>query len=147
MGVIVGLSDNRTVMCDLDNVSFMKAKSSAFLTLKRFRLEGFIILKSSPKHYHVVFDKPKRWSDVLKIISWVGIMANNMNVWKWVCMQAIKKYCTLRVSPKLVNPEGFKPSPRIVYRFGSQNRQIQDFLTLRRRVLRLVKRLGVYGGE
>jgi hypothetical protein len=147
MAVIVGLSDNRTVMCDLDNVSFKKAKSLAFLTLKRFRLGGFIILKSSHRHYHVVFDKPKRWSEVLKIISWMGIMANNKNVWKWVCMQAIKKYCTLRVSPKPINPEGFKPTPRIVYSYGSQNRQIQAFLTLRKRVLRMVKRLGVYYGE
>jgi hypothetical protein len=147
MAVIVGLSDNRTVMVDLDNVSFRKAKDLAFLTLKRFRLDGFIILKSSCKHYHVVFDKPKRWSEVIKIVSWMGIMANNRNVWKWVCMQAIKKYCTLRVSPKPVNPEGFKPVPRVVFRYGSQNRQIRLFLTLRRRVLRIVKRLGVYRKE
>jgi hypothetical protein len=141
MAVIVGLSDNRTVMCDLDNISFKKVKNLAFLTMKHFRLEGFLILKSSSKHYHVVFDKPKRWSEVVRIISWMGIMANNRNVWKWICMQAIKKYCTLRVSPKPVNPVGFKPTPRIVYRYGSQNRQIQAFLTLRRCVLRIVKRL------
>jgi hypothetical protein len=147
MAVIVGLSDNRTVMCDLDNVSFKKVKSLAFLTLKRFRLGGFIILKSSRRNYHVVFDKPKRWSEVLKIIASIGINSNNPEVWKWVCMQVRKGFCTLRVSPKPINPEGFKPTPRIVYRYGSQNCQIEWFLTLRRRVLRMVKRLGVCYGE
>jgi hypothetical protein len=67
-------------MCDLDDVSFKKAKNLAFLNMKHFRLKGLIILKSSPHHYHVVFDKPKRWSEVLKIISWMDIMANNVNV-------------------------------------------------------------------
>jgi hypothetical protein len=50
-------------------------------------------------------------------------------------MQAIKKYCTLSVSPKPLNPEGFKPTPHVVYRFGSQSRQIKWFLAMRRRVL------------
>lgn len=144
MAVIVGISDKHTVMADLDNMSFKKVKSLAFLTMKKFRLKGFIILKSSPKHYHVVFDKPMRcWSDVLRVVSWMGIMANNRNVWKWVCMQAIKGMCTLRVSPKPVNPEGCKPPPRIVYRYGSQDLMVKEYLTYRRRILRMIKRLGV----
>ena len=147
MAVIVGLSDNRTVMCDLDNVSFREAKDLAFLTMERFRLEGFIILKSSSKHYHLVFDKPKRWSSVQKIIASIGINSNNPEVWKWVCMQVRKGFCTLRVSPKPLNPHGFKPVPRVVYRYGSQNLQIKWFLSMRRCVLRMVKLLGVYHGE
>ena len=143
MAVIFGISDKHTVMADLDNMSFKRVKSLAFLTMKRFKLDGFIILKSSPKHYHVVFDRPKRWSEVLRIISWMGIMANNMNVWKWVCMQAIKKACTLRVSEKLTK-NGVKPKPRIVYRYGSQNDMIKEYLACRRRVLRMIKRLQPY---
>lgn len=108
--------------------------------MKRFKLDGFIILKSSPKHYHVVFDRPKRWSEVLRIISWMGIMANNRNVWKWVCMQAIKKACTLRVSEKPTK-NGVKPKPRIVYRFGGQNRQVKAYLQFKRQILRLLKHL------
>jgi hypothetical protein len=34
-------------MCDLDNMGFKQVKSLAFKALKLFRLEGFIILKSS----------------------------------------------------------------------------------------------------
>jgi len=147
MGITVGLSDKHTVMVDLDDMSFRKVKSLALLTMKHFNLEGFIILKSSPNNYHVVFDRPiGRWVEVLRIISWIGIMADNPNVWKWVCMQAIKGYATLRVGPKPVNPDGLKPAPRVVYRYGSQNRMVRDYLVFRRRLSKLVKRLGVYGG-
>jgi hypothetical protein len=59
----------------------------AFLTLKLFKLGGFIILKSSPKHYHVVFEKPKRWSDVAKIISSMAINTNNPNVKDYALLQ------------------------------------------------------------
>jgi hypothetical protein len=62
-------------------------------------------------------------------------------------MQIRKKLCTLRISPKPLNPEGFKPGPRVVYRYGSQSRQIKWFLIMRSRVLRIVKRLGVYHGK
>ncbi|MEM3640736.1 MAG: hypothetical protein QXH37_02275 [Candidatus Bathyarchaeia archaeon] len=126
MAVIIGLSCKHTVMADLDNMSFKRVKRLALLTMNHFRLDGFIILKSSPNHYHMVFDKPmQRWSDVLKVIAW---------------MQAIKGYCTLRVSPKPVNSNGFKPSPIVVYHYGSQNNMVKEYLTLRKRVLRIVKR-------
>ncbi|MGQ9641873.1 MAG: hypothetical protein ACUVUF_07095 [Candidatus Bathycorpusculaceae bacterium] len=116
------------------------------MALKHFGLGGFIALRSSPRHYHAVFDKPMGcWSDVLTVIAWMGIMANNGNVWKWGCMQAIKECCTLRVSPKPSNPEGFKPTPRVVYRYGSKNCMVKLFLVCRKRVLRMVERLGVYG--
>ena len=128
MAVIFGISDKHTVMADLDNMSFKRVKSLVFLTMKRFRLDGFIILKSSLKHYHVVFDRPKRWSEVLRI------------VWKWVCMQAIKKTCTLRVSEKPTK-NGFKPKPRIVYRYGSQNRQIKDYLEKRKEVWNILNKV------
>jgi len=142
MAVIFGISDKHTVMADLDNMSFKRVKSLAFLTMKRFKLDGFIILKSSPKHYHVVFDRPKRWSEVLRIISWMGIMANNRNVWKWVCMQAIKKACTLRVSEKPTK-NGVKPKPRIVYRYGSQYRQVKAYLKKRKEILNILRKLNV----
>jgi len=134
MAVIIGLSDKNTVMVDLDNMSFKRVKRLAELTCKHFRLGGFIILKSSPNHYHVIFDKPIRyWSEVLRIISWIAIMSNNPHVWKWVCMQAIKKACTLRVSEKPAK-NGVKPKPRIVYRYGSQSRKINAYLEKRKEV-------------
>ena len=141
MATIKGITDNHTVMVDLDNMSFRKVKDLAESACSHFKLGGFIILKTSPKNYHVVFDKPMRyWSDVLKIISWVGILADNPNVWKWACMQAIKKACTLRVSEKTTK-NGVKPKPRIVYRYGSQHRQIKAYLKMRRKILNILKKL------
>ena len=94
-----------------------------------------------PFNYHVVFDKPMRyWSDVLRVISWIGILADNPNVWKWVCMQAIKKACTLRVSEKPTK-NGVKPKPRIVYRYGRQNQQIKVFLEKRKEIWNILKKI------
>jgi hypothetical protein len=45
-------------MLDFDDRCFRYAKDWAFRTLKQFRLGGFVILKSSKNHYHVVFDRP-----------------------------------------------------------------------------------------
>ena len=141
MATIKGITDNHTVMVDMDNMSFRKVKKLAESACRHFRLGGFIILKTSPKNYHVVFDKPMRfWSDVLRVISWIGIMSNNPNVWKWACMQAIKKTCTLRVSEKPTE-NGVKPKPRIVYRYGSQYRQIKAYLKRRREILNILRRL------
>jgi len=139
--VIVGIDEKHTVMVDLDNMSFRKVKNLAESACSHFKLGGIIILKSSPNHYHVVFDKPMRyWSDVLRVISWIGILADNPNVWKWVCMQAIKKTCTLRVSEKPTK-NGFKPKPRIVYRYGSQNQRIKAFLGKRKEILNILRKV------
>jgi len=44
---------------------------------------------------------------------------------------------TLRVAPK-----GDKPSPRVVFRYGSQDHQIKGFLKYRRLVKRIYRRIG-----
>ena len=49
-------------------------------------------------------------------------------------MQDIKESSTLRFSPKID-----KPSPKIVYRYGSQNNQIKELLETRRIILNIVK--------
>ena len=49
-------------------------------------------------------------------------------------MQCIKESSTLRFSPKID-----KPSPKIVFRYGSQNNQIKELLETRRIILNIVK--------
>lgn len=144
MAVIMGISDEHTVMVDLDDTTFFEALKLAALALKKFRLGGFIIFKSSPEHYHLIFDKPCSVIKVFKVISWIAIMSRNPNIWKYVCMQGIKGYCTLRVSPKPINPNGFKHTPRIVYRHGTQNQMIKDYLTFRKHILKSVKNSDLY---
>jgi hypothetical protein len=56
----------------------------------------------------------------------VAILSKNIKVKDYALMQGIKMSSTLRISPK-----ADKPSPRIVYRFGSQGNAVKDFLDFR----------------
>jgi len=51
-------------------------------------------------------------------------------------MQAIKESSTVRVGKKLR-----KPSPRIVYRYGKQDKQIKEFLEMRKTINHISKNL------
>jgi len=124
---IMGITDIETVKLDFDNISFKTVKYWAFRTMKWFKLEGFIILKSSENNYHVVFNRPVSWSENMRIVAWVSLLSGNPMLEKWFLMQCIKEASTLRVSPK-----GNKPPPRIVYRYGKQDKQIRDFLVYRK---------------
>ena len=129
---LLGFTDQETVKLDCDNWSCKKTKFWANRALKKYPfLEGYIILKSSKKHYHVVFDCSVIWADNISIVGWVAICSNNYEMQKWLSMQCVKKSSTLRVSAK----NGV--SPRIVFRFGEQNHQIRDFLKYRRLILKI----------
>lgn len=128
---ILGYSDTATEKLDFDNVSFKNAKYYAFRVCKWFKLKGFIIIKSSPKCYHVVFDKTVlSWEDNLRIMGWACFVSNfNLGLMRYMAMQAIKKESTLRLGTK-----GNKACPRIVFRFGSQNNEVKNYLFHRRLV-------------
>ena len=129
---ILGFTDRNTVKLDLDNMSFKSAKDWAILVLEKHKLKGFVILKSSKKCYHVVFDRYVSWDENLSIVGWVAILSKNIKVKDYALMQSIKMSSTLRVAPK-----GNKPSPRIVYRYGRQNHAIKDFLEYRQLIKRI----------
>jgi hypothetical protein len=132
---IIGFTDTETVMLDFDNVPFKTVKYWAFRTLKWFKLEGFIILKSSENNYHVVFNRPVSWSENMRVVAWVSLLSGNPMLEKWFIMQCIKEGSTLRVSPKRN-----KPSPRIVYKYGKQDKQIEEFLTYRKLVKSIIRK-------
>ncbi|MEM2294145.1 MAG: hypothetical protein QXU81_10345 [Candidatus Bathyarchaeia archaeon] len=77
-------------------------------------------------------------------MAWIAIISGNPNVQKWVCMQLIKEASTLRVSPKPTNPEGYKPTPKIVYQYGGRNLGIKAYLEARMETLKLLKELEIY---
>ncbi|MEO0252256.1 MAG: hypothetical protein ABIM44_08505 [candidate division WOR-3 bacterium] len=132
-------------MVDLDGMPLEKVRELADLALKRFKLGGYVILESSPNNYHVVFDRPFRyWSKTARVMAWIAIISGNPNVQKWVCMQLIKEASTLRVSPKPTNPEGYKPTPKIVYQYGGRNLGIKAYLEARMETLKLLKELEIY---
>jgi hypothetical protein len=123
---ILGFTDHITVKLDLDEMSFKLVMYWAMFVLEKFRLEGFIILKSSKNCYHVVFDRYVTWEENLSIVGWVAILSKSVYLLSYLAMQCIKMSSTLRVAAK-----GNKPSPRIVYRFGSQDNAIKDSLEYR----------------
>jgi hypothetical protein len=100
--------------------------------MKWFRLRGFIILKSSKNHYHVVFGRSVTWKKNTHIMAWVCVESKNAGLIKWFLMQCIKESSTLRISPKKE-----KSSPRIVFRFGKQNHEIESYLSWRKHIKRI----------
>ena len=114
---IHGCSDSETVMLDLDHMPLNSVKYWAYRTMKWFHLEGFIIFRSSPKSYHVVFNRKVDWKENMKIVSYVVINTSfKESLTKWFVMQCRKGLSTLRISCK-----GEKKRPRIVYRYGQQD--------------------------
>ena len=126
---VLGYTDRSTVKLDFDDVPFAFVKYWAFAALKWFKLGGFIILKSSQNHYHVVFNRPVTWKKNMHIVAWVALESTNPKLQRYLTMQCIKESSTLRISPKKE-----KPSPRIVYCFGKQEKKIMEFLQLRKQL-------------
>ena len=85
-----------------------------------------MIVQSSKKGFHVVFDHAADWIDNVSIMAWVVLHSKNPGLLKWFTMQCIKRSSTLRVSSK-----GDKPPPRIVHREGCQDDRIKSYLDFR----------------
>jgi hypothetical protein len=133
---ILGLSDTETVMIDFDDTSFQTVKYWASRTMKWFKLEGYMILKSSKCCYHAVFNRVVSWSENMHIVAWVALQSHKKELQKWLLMQCIKQSSTLRVSSKRE-----KTSPRIVFRFGKQDKQIRNFIRNRHLIKKIIKKL------
>jgi len=123
---ILGYTDRETVKLDFDNMPFKQVKYWASRVAKWFRLNGFLVLKSSEKSYHVIFDRPVSWRKNVSIVAWVSLQTKHTKLTGWFILQCIKQGSTLRISPKRD-----KPTPRVVYRSGTQNCQILGFLRYR----------------
>lgn len=137
---VIGYTDIETVKLDFDDTPLRTVKYWAFKIMKRFSLKGFVILKSSDKNYHVVFDRKVSWKENVKIMAWASLLINNGMLQKWFVMQCIKEGSTLRMSPK-----GEKNSPRIVFRYGEQNDQIPIFLKYRKLVKTIIPKTFILG--
>jgi hypothetical protein len=145
------------VHLDFDNTPLGEVKLWAFRACFWFKLEGFIILRSSMKHYvvkeegmviyeyklgsyHVVFDRPVRWKNNVKVMNWVALLSGNSNLQSYVRMQCIKRSSTARCSEKM-GKQKVKPVPRLVFRYGKQYRKVKCFLETRKFILDSLKRL------
>jgi hypothetical protein len=132
---VLGYTDTETVKLDFDDTSFRTVRYWAKRAMGWFKLGGYVILKSSKKSYHVVFDRTVSWSENLRVVAWVSLHSQNRGLIKWLIMQCIKQSSTLRVSRKKT-----KRSPRVVFRHGNQDGQIQGFLEYRKLIKRIIRK-------
>ena len=110
-------------MIDFDDMDLDTVKYWAERTCSWFELLGYIILQSSERGFHIVFDRNVTWEENTSIMAWLGIISNNKNLWKYILMQLIKGFSTLRASRK-----GKKPFPEVIFKYGSQRNGVDKFL-------------------
>jgi hypothetical protein len=121
---ILAFTDRYTVKLDLDGTSFKTALHYAKRVKRWFRLEGFLILRSSKGNYHVVFNKPVTWEKNVRVMAWACFISSfNAALSRWFVMQCIKRSSTLRFGRKRE-----KRRPRIVHRFGQEDKRIAVYL-------------------
>ena len=132
---ILGISDTETVKLDFDNVPFKTVKYWAERAVNWFQLQGFLILKSSESSYHVVFNRTVSWLENVKIMAWIAMESQIAKLKDYSLMQCIKMSSTLRVSPKKE-----KQPPRIVYRHGKQDGEIENYLLYRRLIKNIMRK-------
>jgi len=133
---VLGITDTESVKLDFDKTPFRTVKYYAMETMKWHKLKGFIILKSSKNNYHVIFDKKVSWKENVRIMAWVCLISKHEALTKWFLLQCVKKESTLRASQKYNKPE-----PRIVFRYGSQDGMIAEFLAYRKIVKSIIAKL------
>ena len=153
--VVIGDWDKETVRLDWDDTALAEVKLWSLRVCRWFKLEGFIILRSSMKNYVVkqkkrtvysfkrgsylvIFNRPVHWDSNVKIMNWIALESGNVNLQKYVRMQCIKGTSTVRISSK-----GSKPAPSIVFRYGVQDKMIREFLDNRKFILSWISRVGV----
>ena len=116
-GYCIGFETDRGLMIDLDNMKFRKALWIAETLLERYSLEGFLLIKSSDKNYHVVFNRYLSWKTITKILF------SLYECLRWGVFQMKEGQLTLRISKK-----NNKDKPKILLRVGKTDKLIKDYL-------------------
>ena len=116
-GYCVGFMTDRGLILDLDNMKYRKALAVASDLCKRHRLEGFLLIMSSPRNYHAIFNRYLSWRKITKILF------SRLECHRWGVFQMMQGALTLRISKK--NGEN---KPRIVHRVGKEDKLIKDYL-------------------
>ena len=106
-------------MLDLDNITLKGAKRLADYYLETEKLEGYLLLKTARKNFHVVFNKYVSWRKALQIIFKIN------KAIAWGVWQAKKGELTLRISRKKLYPR-----PKIIFKKGQTDKLINDYLQI-----------------
>jgi len=67
-GYVVGFMTDKGLVIDLDNMTYKKVRYLARTLCREHKLEGYIIVRSSPRNYHVVFNRYLSWKTVTTIL-------------------------------------------------------------------------------
>jgi hypothetical protein len=118
-GYCVGFNTDRGIMFDLDNMTFQSALRTAETLLKQYRLEGFLLIKSSPKNYHVVFNRYLSWKNITMIV------CSKYECLRWAIFKLREGQLTLRISKK-----NGKNKPKIVRQMGKSDKLVKDYLEI-----------------
>ncbi|MBT0159922.1 hypothetical protein G4O51_08050 [Candidatus Bathyarchaeota archaeon A05DMB-2] len=142
--VVLGDWDTDMVKVDWDERFLCEVKRFSKILVKRFSVlgDGFIILKSSTKtrkirndtftdvaysykspSYHTVFNGEVSKVELESILAWLCLFTKDNGLITWFLLQLIKGTYTLRIGFK-----GKKKPPKIVFRYGNQDKQIKKFL-------------------
>ena len=118
-GYCIGFVTTKGVLLDLDNMTFKKAKWIAKILMEEFKLEGFLLIKSSAKSYHVVFNKYLSWRKITQVLF------SRYECLRYAVMQMQNGHMTLRISGK-----NGKNKPKLMIKVGKTNKMIRDYLEL-----------------
>jgi hypothetical protein len=116
-GYCIGFMTDRGLILDLDNMKYRKALAITTDLCKKYRLEGFLLVMSSPKNYHVVFNRYLSWRKITKILF------SRYECVRYGVFQMMQGALTLRISGK-----NGKNKPKIVYEVGKKDKLIKDYL-------------------
>ena len=116
-GYCIGFVTTRGVLLDLDNMTFRKAKWIAEKLLKEYRLQGFLLVKSSEKSYHVVFNRYLSWKKITEV------PFSRYECVRYAVQQVQNGHLTLRISPK-----NGRNKPKILVTTGKTDKLIKDYL-------------------
>jgi len=159
--VVLGDWNNDIGKVDWDERFLIEVKRFSRLMNERYNLDGFIILQSSTtlhkvriesldriayeyktKSFHTVFNRPVSYQELISILAWLCVFTKDNKLNTWFLLQLIKGTFTLRLGFK-----GKKKPPKIVYRYGNQDKQIAKYLSNRAFVLNFLKEEFLEGSE
>jgi hypothetical protein len=102
---------------DLDNMKYRKALRITEDLCKSYRLQGYLLIRSSPKSYHAVFSRYLSWRKVTKILF------SRYETVMYTVFQMMSGHLTVRISKK-----NGKDKPNIVRQMGKSDKLIKDYL-------------------
>lgn len=116
-GYCIAFVTVKGVLLDLDNMTYRKAKWIAKKLMEKYRLEGFLLIRSSRRSYHAVFNRYLSWKKITEVLFCMHECI------RYAVQQMQNGHLALRISPK-----NGKNKPKILLTIGKTDKLIKDYL-------------------